>query len=142
MIDKIPHDHAGQKARHCRVCGEFKAPEEFPLIKSKRSYGGYQAYTLCIDCEKQRKVVSHLQRAYGLSWEDYNKMVAEQDNKCYLCNEPPSDVFDKLVVDHCHKTGQVRKLLCRMCNIHLSKVEACPDYLDRVVKYLKGYNVA
>jgi len=142
MIDKIPYDHAGQKARHCRICGEFKPADQFGLVKSKASYGGYQALNACLCCDKQRKFASHLKNKYGLSWETYTQMVEEQGNKCYLCNQPPSDVFDKLVVDHCHKTGQVRKLLCRMCNIHLTKIEACPDYLDRVVSYLKYNNVA
>lgn len=141
MIDKIPHDHAGQKSRNCRICGEFKSPLEFPLIKHKGCYGGYQAYTACIECEKQRKFVSHLKNRYGLTWEAYCQMIEEQDNKCYLCDQLPSDVFDKLVVDHCHKTNTVRKLLCRSCNVFLSKMEACPNYLDRVNSYL-GRNVA
>jgi hypothetical protein len=136
MLDKIPLDHAGHKSRHCRICGEFKPPEDFPLVKSKRSYGGFQAYTSCTLCEKQRKLESHLKNKYGITWEKFCEMVIEQDNKCYLCGQPPSDKFDKLVVDHCHRTNKVRKLLCRMCNIHLSKIEACPDYLKRVVEYL------
>lgn len=137
MINKIPHDHAGQRTRHCKICGELKPPEDFPLVKSKRSYGGYQAYTLCTSCEKQRKFTSHIKHKYGLSWEMYVEMVQEQDNKCYLCDQKPSDIFDKLVVDHCHRTGKVRKLLCRMCNIHLSRIEACPDYFNKVISYLK-----
>lgn len=139
MLDKIPSDHAGQKARHCKTCGEFKPPEDYPLIRQKKSYGGYQAYHHCNSCEKQRKFESHLRNRYGLSWEAYCLMVEEQDNRCYLCGELPSDKFDKLVVDHDHKTNKVRKLLCRMCNIHLSRIEACPDYLKRVVEYL-NYN--
>ena len=140
MIDKIPHNHPGQKSRHCKTCGEFKSPLEFPLVKHKRSTGGYQAYNSCIPCDKQARAVSHLRRAYGLSWENYLQMVSDQDGKCYLCHEPPSDIYDKLVVDHCHKTGQVRKLLCRMCNIHLSRIEACPEYFNRVILYLKENN--
>lgn len=140
MINNLPNDHAGHKHRHCRLCGEFKPPEDFPVVKSKKSYGGYQALNACHACEKQRKFESHLRRTYGLSWETYTEMVIAQDNKCYLCNNPPSDVFDKLVVDHCHRTGKVRKLLCRMCNIHLSRIEACPDYFDKVISYLKEDN--
>lgn len=140
MIDKIPHDHAGQKSKHCKVCGEFKSPEEFSLMKSKNSYGGFQTCLTCKLCEKQRKAVSHLKNAYGITWEDYTKMVEDQDNKCYLCGQLPSDVYDKLVVDHCHRTGKVRKLLCRMCNIHLSRIEACPDYFNKVISYLREDN--
>lgn len=67
-------------------------------------------------------------------------MVSDQDNKCLLCFEEPSDVYERLVVDHCHKTGKVRGLLCRHCNIYLSRLESCPDYFNRVTKYLKGEN--
>ena len=139
MIEKLPHDHAGRKARTCKGCGVFKQPQDFPIAKSKRSYGGYQAHLSCKNCEKERKLRSHLERTYGLTLEDYEEMVFEQDNKCYLCGEEPSDVYGRLVVDHCHHTGKVRKLLCRMCNIHLSKIEACPEYFNRVKEYLDSY---
>lgn len=143
MFDTLPEDHLGRQAKTCRTCGEFKPPQDFPLIRHKRSYAGYQSYTNCNDCERERKERSHLIRSYGITLEEYQSMAKAQDNKCYLCGEPPSDKFGKLVVDHCHKTGEVRKLLCRMCNIHLSKIEACPDYFDRVISYLKpNKNVA
>lgn len=136
MIDKIPHDHPGQFSRTCVGCGEFKGPEHYPLYRQRNSYGGYQAYTKCFDCERERKLRSHLKRSYDLELEDYEQMVIEQGNKCYLCNQEPSDVYNKLVVDHCHKTGKVRKLLCRGCNVFLAKIENCPDYFDKVKAYL------
>lgn len=136
MIQELPHDHPGRKARVCINCGEVKAPQDFPIYKHKGCYGGYQAHNSCFDCEKERKLKSHLKRTYNLELEEYYRMVVEQDNKCYLCGEEPSDVFGRLVVDHCHKTGKVRKLLCRVCNTHLSKIEACPDYFERVKQYL------
>lgn len=139
MIEEIPHDHAGQKSRTCTGCGVFKQPQDFPLVKSKRSYGGYQAYRKCKDCERERKLRSHLEKTYGLALEEYEEMVLKQENRCYLCGEEPSDVYGRLVVDHCHHTGQVRKLLCRMCNIYLSKIEACPEYFNRVKNYLDSY---
>jgi hypothetical protein len=137
MIEELPHDHPGRKTRACKCCGEIKSPEGFPVHKHKTAYGGYQAFHKCITCEKDRKLRSHLKHTYNLELEDYYQMVVEQDNKCYLCGEEPSDVYGRLVVDHCHKTGKVRKLLCRMCNIHLSKIEACPEYFSRVQDYLK-----
>lgn len=133
----IPQDHPARKARNCKSCGVFKQPENFSCYKAAKSYGGYQAVLSCKECEKDRKLRSHLERTYGITLEEYDQMVADQDNKCYLCGEEPSDVYGRLVVDHSHTTGKVRKLLCRMCNIHLSKVESCPDYLQRVVEYLK-----
>jgi len=137
MIEKTPHDHPSRASRSCKNCGEFKQPDHFSCYKSKASYGGYQAQTSCKDCEKERKLRSHLEKTYNLTLEEYNEMVSEQNNQCLLCFQEPSDVYGRLVVDHCHKTGKVRGLLCRMCNIHLSKIEACPDYLNRVIHYLK-----
>lgn len=134
----LPEDHKSKKARSCRVCGKLKQPEEFSCYKSPKSYGGYQALKSCKSCEKDRKLRNHLEKSYGITLEEFEVMVQEQNNKCYLCGEGPSDVYGRLVVDHDHKTGKVRKLLCRMCNIHLSKVEACPDYLRRVTEYLKS----
>ena len=139
MIEKTPHDHPARKARVCAVCGEFKEPENFSCYKHKESYGGYQALHKCKECEKERKLRSHLEKTYGLTLEDYEEMVLEQDNRCYLCGEEPSDVYGRLVVDHCHHTGKVRKLLCRMCNVHLSRIEACPEYFNRVKNYLDSY---
>lgn len=136
MIEKTPHDHPARKSRVCTGCGEFKAAKEFACYKSKRSYGGYQAVTKCMSCERDRKLRDHLKRTYNLSYEEYLNMVEEQNNRCYLCGEEPSDVYGRLVVDHCHKTGRVRKLLCRMCNIYLAKIENCPDYFNRVKLYL------
>lgn len=136
MIEKTPHDHPARKARNCVSCGEFKQADQFSCYKAKKSYGGYQAVRSCKECETHRKLVSHLKNTYDLEYEDYLRMVEEQDNKCYLCGESPSDVYGRLVVDHCHKTGKVRKLLCRMCNVHLSRIEACPDYFNRVKDYL------
>ena len=136
MIKELPADHAGQKARYCRVCGEFKPPEDFAFHKHKSHYGGFQALHFCKPCEKRKKLEAHLKRTYGLSWQDYTDMVISQDNKCYLCGEGPSDKYDRLVVDHCHKTNAVRKLLCRMCNTYLAKIEACPNYFKKVSSYL------
>jgi len=137
---KLPADHPGLKSRVCNSCGEFKQPEEFLLSKSKASYGGYQAFHKCKVCEKERKLRSHLEHTYNITLEEYEEMVIAQDNRCLLCDEEPSDVYGRLVVDHCHHTGKVRGLLCRMCNIHLSKVEKCPEYLQRVITYLLPQN--
>jgi len=136
MIKGLPIDHPAYTDRVCKACGEFKKADQFGVHKHKACYGGYQAQTKCLSCEKDRKLRSHLKNTYNLEYEDYLQMVADQDNKCYLCDEEPSDVYGRLVVDHCHETGDVRKLLCRVCNTHLSRIESKPEYLARVTSYL------
>lgn len=70
---------------------------------------------------------------YGLSPEDFQLMLAAQKNACGICKEtfskPPH-------IDHCHKTGEVRGLLCGRCNVALGGFRDSPEILDRAKKYL------
>ncbi len=52
---------------------------------------------------------------YGLTKQQYLDLLNEQDGLCSLCNEMPTKT-NNLVVDHCHKTGQIRGLIHRRCN--------------------------
>lgn len=61
-------------------------------------------------------------------------MLEEQDGKCYLCGGID---FRNLAVDHNHKTGKVRRLLCSSCNTGLGKFKDDPDLLTKAAVYLK-----
>lgn len=60
-----------------------------------------------------------LERAFGISVEQYNEMLASQGGVCAICKNPETHqragVWN-LSVDHCHETGRVRGLLCNNCN--------------------------
>lgn len=58
-------------------------------------------------------------KRYGLTKEGYQEKVKKQNNKCSICKEE----LISPKVDHCHKTGKVRDLLCHTCNVHLGHVE-------------------
>lgn len=74
---------------------------------------------------------SHLKK-YGLTVEDFDNMVLAQDSKCAICEEK----CDKLNIDHCHKTGKVRGLLCWNCNTAIGKMKDNVDSFKRAIKYL------
>jgi len=59
-----------------------------------------------------------LKKFYGISLNDYKKMLRKQNYKCALCNKKR-----KLHVDHDHDTGNVRELLCSSCNTKLGFYE-------------------
>ena len=65
--------------------------------------------------ESQRK--SALKKHYNLTLEEYNLKLQEQNGVCEICKTPPNK--KQLAVDHCHKTGKIRKLLCANCNTAL-----------------------
>ncbi|MGH7974916.1 MAG: endonuclease VII domain-containing protein [bacterium] len=74
---------------------------------------------------------SKLKYDYNLSLEDYNKMLIHQDNRCALCR-----IYRKLVVDHDHKTGRVRGLLCNSCNLALRYFEN-EETFNKILKYIQ-----
>ena len=78
-------------------------------------------------------------KKYGLTIEDYNKMIVNQDNKCFICKNPPSK--DRILcIDHCHKTKEVRKLLCEKCNFALGLINEDVDILENMKQYLQLFN--
>ncbi len=56
-------------------------------------------------------------KKYGLSKDKYFEMIIKCDNKCMICGKPPKQ--KALHIDHSHKTGKVRGLLCFFCNSRL-----------------------
>jgi len=79
-----------------------------------------------------------LQRKYGITSEDYNRMFAEQNGVCAICTHPELD--RRLSVDHCHETGRVRALLCAKCNRFLGVYKDKVDLFQRVVDYLRKHS--
>ena len=70
------------------------------------------------------------------------KHIDEQNNLCALCNH----VLDAPVLDHDHKSGHIRKVLCRGCNFFLGKIEnnltrnrITDDKLFNIINNLREY---
>jgi Autographiviridae endonuclease VII len=77
---------------------------------------------------------------YGISIEEYNKMLDEQDGKCLICDtREPKGSHNTFNVDHCHITGNVRGLLCWSCNSGMGKFNDDIGLLEKVILYLKKY---
>jgi Recombination endonuclease VII len=72
--------------------------------------------------DKLRKRRRKLQLRYGLTLEQYAQMLQNQKGLCAICQNPPKP-NKNLAVDHDHRTGQVRELLCSSCNMILGKIE-------------------
>lgn len=83
---------------------------------------------------KEYQQAAALKHNYGLSVDDFDAMAEAQDWKCYLCRD-----HRRLQVDHDHKTGSIRKLLCNGCNSRLSMVED-PILLARALAYLEEHS--
>lgn len=73
---------------------------------------------------------------YGISLEDYNKLFAEQNGCCKICKTHQNEFKKKLHVDHNHKTGEVRGLLCHNCNLAIGRLKEDPAIVKSVLEYL------
>lgn len=69
--------------------------------------------------KKEKAVVYRLKTRYGLTPEQYQDLFAKQNGCCKLCKRHQSELNSKLVIDHCHKTLEIRSLLCTHCNLWL-----------------------
>jgi hypothetical protein len=82
-------------------------------------------------CVATRK--DNLKSRYGITEDDYNLMSAKQNNSCAICKQK-SEI--NLSVDHCHKTGIVRGLLCRNCNLALGYLKDDTNRIESAMQYL------
>jgi len=123
--------------RKCKECGELKPLEAF--TKHKKCVGGYAPR-----CRVCKTSYSRLKR-YGVDQKSYHEMLAAQGNKCAICGtkdpathrtkHTPEPAF---CVDHCHKTGRVRGLLCGYCNTGIGKLRDNPDIMRRAAQYVES----
>lgn len=86
---------------------------------------------------------SHLKNAYGITPEEYAWMLQDQLGLCAICGKPETATtklgkIKRLSIDHNHKTGKMRKLLCVSCNATLGLVGDNQDTLLKMVIYLRN----
>jgi hypothetical protein len=71
-----------------------------------------------------------------LSFEEFKKLLKKQKNKCAICGK--IETKRRISVDHCHKTGKVRGLLCQLCNTSLGGFQDDIKRLERAIVYLNN----
>lgn len=81
---------------------------------------------------------SKLKSAYGLTIIEFNTMLASQGDSCAVCGGVAGG-RGNFHVDHNHKTGKIRGLLCHNCNITLGLVKDNKEHLIKLISYLENY---
>lgn len=75
---------------------------------------------------------------YGLTLDEYRSLLDAQGGACRICGRVPKPTGKSLAVDHDHDTGQVRGLICVICNRAIGQLGDCPAMLRRAADYLEG----
>lgn len=84
----------------------------------------------------QRK--TQLKKKYGITLEQYDAMLLKQDGHCVFCDRTPEEErYGVLSVDHCHKTGRIRGLLCMVHNRAIGAFGDDEEGLLKAIAYIK-----
>lgn len=148
----------GPDGKTCNACGATKPLEMFSLSSSSGKRSPKPIYrSSCKTCQAAQAMEwfhnnraradanawrNNLQKLYGLTPEDYQKMLAAQGGVCAICgkDEPTehgrTGTKFRLGVDHCHDSGRVRGLLCQRCNRAIGLLDDDPALLQRAITYL------
>ncbi|RFF46252.1 hypothetical protein D0A35_18975 [Xanthomonas campestris] len=84
----------------------------------------------------ERQRVNALRSKFGLTPVAYAEMLEAQAGACAICGTQPTPGEKRFPVDHCHKTDQVRGILCGPCNRALGLFQDDPEILARAASYL------
>lgn len=121
--------------KECHICGTTFTPTSNtakfcsrPCRLEHRRHVGRERWK----CPKYRAKhkAGGLKRKYNITQQEYDTMLENQNNGCKICGKNALDNGRTLPVDHCHKTGEIRGILCDICNRSLGFLE---DDIDRIL---------
>lgn len=115
----------------CDKCKESKALDKFD--PSRKTCRMCRNHLYSRGPKLRRRQLKYL---YGITPEQYDEMLKAQGGVCKICLGPDNGPWKRLAVDHCHKTGRVRGLLCAKCNKGLGQFEDDPERLKKAITYL------
>ncbi len=132
-------------SKKCNTCGETKTAEEFGYKNSKSDV----RLSNCRACHRQWQRGyyqrtngrsarnAHLRDTYGITADQYDAMLLAQGGKCAICGAIPE--ARSFPVDHCHKTGKVRAILCPGCNTGIGGFKGNEETLLTAIAYLRRF---
>lgn len=102
---------------------------------SKNRYKNIMADPILSAVRREKGRQDRYKHLYGINISVRDEMFIEQKGKCFICTK--NMIKGKnCVVDHNHKTGKVRKLLCIRCNTLLCAIEDL-NFRTKAINYLK-----
>jgi len=126
---------------YCKYGHPMKGENLLYRTIKARGYSKGGVRRLCRSCYHIRGRNGGLRRRYGMTTEEFNIMHNAQKGVCGICHEPETETHNGklklLSVDHNHKTGQIRGLLCNQCNGGLAKFKDNVKELEAAAEYLR-----
>lgn len=137
----------------CKVHGELTIENSYK-VKNKNHYQckickqinlmQYEKRNPERDANRNRKYIFIGKNpTIRISTEKYQEIHKLQQGKCKICDQPETMIsagrksIKRLAIDHCHKTHQIRGLLCHHCNVSLGGFKESIEILESAINYLK-----
>lgn len=130
--------HVDGRRTSCRSCDKIKAQNWNKANPTKHKLHQDNFKELNSEKVKQHEKKYRLS-LYNLEASEYNQMFTNQNGCCLICKRHQSQFRKSLSVDHCHKTGKVRGLLCQNCNSALGFLEDEVTRFKSAIEYLEKF---
>ncbi len=142
----------------CRTCTKCEATKTIKDFYERSDARIYAVQAWCKECCKEKAAESYRKRhdsgeerergwkrkgIVGVTWDDFVEMYAEQNGKCAICFQGVNlkgrgrAKANIAHLDHDHKTGTARGLLCQNCNTGIGFLQDDTDVLRSAIEYLE-----
>lgn len=136
-----------RQCRECRNAYERNRYAKNPRRNPKKYWLEGKNQKQILELKRKRSIKRRYER-YGLDIASLQKRLDAQFGHCATCytvltldSSSKNEVIKPAHVDHDHKTGLVRGILCSKCNHALGLVNDDPDILKNMIEYLKDYAI-
>jgi len=125
-----------KKGAICKACSAKRLQKWRSKNPQKVKEGIKRNYDNDKDAYRNRSLIYK----YNITLEDYNIMLNNQKGLCRVCGIDRMNLRKNLSVDHCHKTGKVRGLLCERCNTALGLLKEDIKIMRNLINYMELEN--
>lgn len=108
----------------CQLCGKTKLKIDFSRQKG-----------LFIHCKECKSHLNRINR-FGIAPGYYDDLLKLQEGKCAICESELKQEKNLSVIDHCHKTGEIRGILCIKCNTAIGFFGDKPSLFKQAMRYI------
>lgn len=142
------HEQRRPACKTCRVAYQKRYVQQTPQNRARRNCRVIRSTKK----RKERDPVGYrrsrsdakLKVLYGITLKQYEAILLAQENVCAICKRPETmgikGKLKQMSVDHDHRTGKVRALLCSNCNRGVGCMQDSSELLRRAAAYLEYHN--
>ena len=98
------------------------------------------------ELDKKNRRERYFKSTHGITMAERSAMIEKQNGQCAICGKvpvlspkPQNGREEALCIDHCHRTGKVRGMLCDRCNTALGIFQDSETILQAAINYLREH---